>query len=67
MGTTSLTRYAPLMRDPDPCGPERLAKRLWHDEGTIVITRAQFEKMKGMERLMVEGIATGLYGKRSSK
>lgn len=34
---TSLTRYAPAMRDPDPQGHKRLAKAKWHDDGTVIL------------------------------
>lgn len=63
----ALTKYAPLMRDPDPLGPERIAKRMWHEEGAIVITKRQFDQMGSVERMMVEAIAIRQYGKRGAQ
>ena len=65
MGTTSLTRFAPLMRDPDPCGARSAAQELWIDRGIIVIFPDTLKAMGGLERTLIETIATKHYGKRA--
>lgn len=61
---TSLTRYAPQMRDPDPQGAHRLAARKWHDDGTVVLLPASIARLSWQDRELVEQIATKLYGPR---
>lgn len=63
--TTSLTRYAPQMREADPNGPHRIAKRQWHDSGAIVLLPDQIARMGWQDRELVKAIATRLYGKRN--
>ena len=61
-GRTSLTRFAAAMRDPDPEGPRRAARDLWHRSGVIVIFPD--DNLPGLARMAVEGIAITRYGKR---
>lgn len=64
MSRTSLTRYAPLMRDPDPCGPQAMAKRKWHEDGSIVLLAAQIEALDWQDRELLRAVAGKLYGPR---
>ncbi len=34
---TSLTPYAKFMQDPDPAGARKMAARLWHENGTVIL------------------------------
>ncbi|WP_260927401.1 hypothetical protein [Novosphingobium sp. 9] len=61
---TSLTRYAPQMRDADPQGPRRAAKEAWLRHGIVVI---QPGDVSGMDRELVEAIARRLHGARSGR
>lgn len=65
--TTSLTRFAPKMRDPDPCGAHRLAKRHWHERGAVTFLPDQIAKMSWQDRELLTAIATRLYGKREGQ
>lgn len=65
--TTSLTRYAPKMREPDPCGAERLAKRHFHENGAIAFSAAQLRRMPWQDRELLERIAEKHYGRRNTK
>jgi hypothetical protein len=65
--TTSLTRYAPAMRDADPCGAHRLAKRHWHETGAVTFLPDQIAKMGWQDRELLNAIATRLYGKREGQ
>lgn len=64
MARTSLTRFAPLMRDPDPQGHRRAAKALWHEMGIVVIMPGDCDRL---DRDFVEAVANRLYGKRETK
>ena len=64
MSRTSLTRYAPIMREPDPCGAHRLAKRQFHETGAITFLPDQLARMPWQDRELVERIATKHYGPR---
>jgi hypothetical protein len=46
-GRTSLTAYAPLMRDPDPDGAHKLAARKWHEDGTLIVRPASIAAWTG--------------------
>lgn len=61
---TSLTRYAASMRDPDPDGARRLAKELWHRDGSIVLMADQINRMSWQDRELVRALAARLYGER---
>lgn len=61
---TSLTPYAPAMRDPDPAGAMRLAARKWHDDGTIVLLPASIDRLDWQDRELVRSIAARIYGPR---
>lgn len=61
---TSLTRYAPLMRDVDEDGPHKLAARMWHERGDVALMRASLEKMSWEDRAFCEALASRLYGRR---
>lgn len=60
----SLTRYAASMRDPDPQGHMRLAKRRWHENGDLVLMASQIDKMDWQDRELLRAIGAKLYGKR---
>lgn len=62
-GRSTLTRFAPLMRDPDPQGPRRAAKALWHEKGIITVFPGDCEKLD-MEYF--QAVAERLYGRRGS-
>jgi len=64
---TSLTRYAPLMRETDPNGAHRIAKRQWHDTGAIVLLPDQIKRLAWQDRDLLNGIAAKLYGPRQEK
>lgn len=65
--TSSLTRYAPQMRDPDPCGAHRLAKRQWHQNGAVTFLPDQIARMSWQDRELLNAIATRIYGKRDTQ
>lgn len=64
MRRSSLTRYAPLMREADPNGAHRLAKQQWHDTGAVVLLPDQIAKLPWQDRELVQQIARKLYGTR---
>lgn len=47
MSKTSLTRFAPLMRDPDPERSFATAKEAFHKEGIVLITLKDMEDRHG--------------------
>lgn len=63
MGTTSLTKYAASMRDPDPDGARAAARQLWLERGIATVFPGDCEKLDWM---FVEAIANRLYGMRKS-
>lgn len=65
MSRGSLTRYAPLMREADPCGAHRLAKRQYHQTGAITLLPDQIARLDWQDRELVKAIAAKLYGKRN--
>jgi hypothetical protein len=65
--TTSLTRYAPSMRDADPCGAHRLAKRQWHEQGAVTLLPDQIAKMSWQDRELLLALAARHYGKRQGQ
>lgn len=67
MSRSSLTRYAPLMRDPDPNGPHALAMRKWHEDGSIVLLPCQIAKLDWQDRELLNAIGARLYGPRKHK
>ena len=66
MSRSSLTRFAPLMREPDPNGAHRLAKRQYHQTGAVTFLPDQMAKMSWQDRELVNAIAAKIYGKRNS-
>lgn len=64
MSHTTLTKYAPLMAEPDPAGAHRAAKKLWHEKGIVVVFPEQMKAMGGLERQLFEAIANKQYGGR---
>jgi hypothetical protein len=60
----NLSRYAPLMRDADPNGAHRLAKRHWHQSGAVTFLPDQIARMSWQDRELLKAIATRIYGKR---
>lgn len=65
MSRTSLTKYAPLMREPDPNGARALAARKWHETGAVVIMPDQIARMPWEDREFLNAVAARLYGKRT--
>lgn len=61
---TSLTAFAPMMRDEDPDGAHRFAAMAWHEMGMIVFRPESLKRMDIMDRELVEAIAARLYGRR---
>ncbi|MEO0699970.1 MAG: hypothetical protein AAFY81_09700 [Pseudomonadota bacterium] len=64
MKRTSLTAHAPSMRDPDPDGAHKLAARVWHDEGSLIIRKASMDRMSWEDREFCKALGAKLYGKR---
>lgn len=64
LNRTSLTRYAPSMRDPDPKGAHKLAARQWHETGAIVLLPESIDRLDWQDRELVRAIAAKLYGPR---
>lgn len=61
----SLTRFAPLMREPDPNGAHRLAKRQYHETGAITFLPDQLAQMPWQDKEFLNALASKYYGKRS--
>jgi hypothetical protein len=61
----SLTRFAPLMREPDPNGAHRLAKRHWHEQGAVTFLPDQIARMNWQDREFLNAIAAKQYGPRN--
>lgn len=64
MGTTSLTKFAASMRDPDPDGARKAARQAWHEHGICVVFSGDCEKL---DQMFIEAIANRLYGPRKQK
>jgi len=64
MGYTSLTRYAPLMRDPDQMAARRRAAEQFHEDGTIILFPDTLAKLSWQDRELLIKIAEKQYGKR---
>lgn len=60
----SLARFAPLMREVDPNGAHRIAKRQWHDTGAIVLLPDQIARLAWEDRELIQRIAAKQYGPR---
>lgn len=58
---TSLTAFAPSMRDPDPQGARIAARELWKRHGIVVIMPGD---CTGLDRDLVEAVANRLHGRR---
>lgn len=67
MSRTSLTPYAPLMRDPDEEGAKKMAARKWHEDGSIILRAEIIQRLDPLDRDLVQAIASKLYGKREKK
>lgn len=63
MGTAPLTRFAHLMRDPDPDGARKAARQLWHEKGICVVFP---EDCYGLDRQFVEAIGNRIHGRRKA-
>lgn len=61
MPTTSLTKFAASMRDPDPDGARKAADIAWREHGICVIFP---DECHGLDREFVAAIANRLRGKR---
>lgn len=46
-GRTSLTRWAPLMREPDPVLARELGEQAFHRDGVVCIPLAEMERRCG--------------------
>lgn len=64
MSTTSLTKYAASMRDPDPDGARKLAARQWHETGAVVLLPESIARLDRLDRELVQAIAAKIYGPR---
>jgi len=64
MSRSSLARYASLMREADPNGAHRIAKRQWHDTGAIVLLPDQIARLPWQDCELVQRIAAKHYGPR---
>lgn len=65
MTTTTLTRYAPLFRDPDPAGARRVAQEIYDEHGILIVLPS--DVTRGLvEQMFIEALAKRLYpnGKR---
>lgn len=60
---SSLTRFAPLMRDADPAGARRAAQKLFDEHEILVIFPADVIDGK-IDSMWVEAIGRRLYGGR---
>lgn len=65
--TTSLTKYAASMRDPDPDGPIRMAARKWHEDGSIILLATTVNDLNEWDRELLRAIAARLYGPRDER
>ena len=65
--TTSLTKYAASMRDPDPDGAHRLAARKWHEDGSIILLPESIARLDWQDRELVNAIAAKIYGPRDER
>jgi len=63
---TSLTRYAPLMRDPDAQAARRRAAGQFHEDGTIILFPETLAKLSWQDRELLIKIAEKQYGKRKA-
>jgi hypothetical protein len=61
MNRTSLTRFAPSMRDPDPDGPAKAARQAWQEHGILTVLPGQ---VHGLDREFVTALGNRLWGKR---
>jgi len=64
LNRTSLTPYARQMQDPDPKGSHKLAARMWHTEGAVVLRAESIARLDPLDRDYVRAIAAKLYGPR---
>lgn len=67
MSRTSLTPYAPLMRDVDEEGAKKMAARKWHEDGSIILRAESIKRLDPLDRDLLNAIAAKLYGKRKEK
>ncbi len=63
MGSSSLTRFAPLMRDPDPAGARKAAQELYDVRGILVIFPDDVLDGR-IDSMWIEAIGKRLYGNR---
>jgi hypothetical protein len=61
MRTGTLTRFAHLMRDPDPAGARRAAQELYDQHDVLVIFPADVANGR-IDSMWVEAIGRRLYG-----
>ena len=64
MSRSSLSRYAPLMREADPNGAHRVAKRAWHERGAVAFPEDMIARMPWEDREFLRRIAAKNYGPR---
>lgn len=61
MATTSLSRFAASMRDPDPDGARKAARQLWHERGIAVVFP---DDCHGLDWQFIEAVANRVHGRR---
>lgn len=59
-----LAPFAHMMRDVDPNGARKLAAKLWHDAGIVILLPDSIARMDWQDREFVGAVAGRLYGKR---
>jgi hypothetical protein len=60
----SLSKFAPMMRDPDPVTQREYARTIWQRHGAALITSDMLASMSWADREMITAIAVRHYGKR---
>ncbi len=61
-GRTSLTAFAPLMRDPDPAAISKIGALLWHQFGIVCVDPAKFKSWADQKQ--AELLGAQAYGER---
>ncbi len=66
MSGTSLTRFAGMMRDPDPAGARKAARELFDKHEILVVFPDDVRNGK-IDRMWVDAIGRRLYGNRGAR
>lgn len=65
MNRTSLTRYAPLMRDPDPVRGRETCREAFHKDGIVCISLSEMEERHGWAAArQLRNLGEQFFGKR---